>query len=134
MLRFTLTDPSALTHDEVALLMDSVETVLHHRAYTRSAFLVILLGKFRDDVRDARRMAALLPAQRGSEHLDLALLDVCDLNALAEAVDTLLGQFGGLIDDPELRRLLGDFRDILNAEKRGRAQLREGAGQDAETS
>jgi hypothetical protein len=77
----------------------------------------MLLGKFRDDVRDAHGKDTLLPAQRGSQHLPIEELELSDLDSACDSTGTLLSQFEPFMDDPELPELLRDFRDILNAEK-----------------
>ena len=65
--------------------------------------LVILAGKFRDDVRDALGMKRLEPAYRGTEVRPLGGLTGAGLDRLAKAAGVLLGRFTPFIDDPELR-------------------------------
>ena len=82
----------------------------------------MLLGKFRDDIREAHGKERLLPPERGSQHLPLAELTLSELEAAGYSAGTLLDQFGALMDDPELPELLRDFRDTLSAEKADRPE------------
>jgi hypothetical protein len=127
-------DPAELDQDALNLVLDRVEIIVKFRAYTGGPLLVMLLGKFRDDVRDAFGKELLLTAERGSQHLPLGELDLSDLDTLVDAASTLLDRFASFMDDPELPELLRVFRDVLKDEKAERATRREETEQDAKVS
>jgi hypothetical protein len=124
-------DPTTLDADAFNLALHCLDTIVKFRAYTSGALMVMLLGKFRDDVRESHGKEPLLPAQRGSQHLPIGELESSDLDTLAGSAGTLLDQFAPLMDDPELPTLLRDFQDALNAEKAERAKPRAETAQDA---
>ena len=115
-------NPTELDADAFDLALYCVDNVLRFRSYTPGSLLVMLLGKFRDDLRDAHGKDTLLPAQRGSQHLPIGDLELSDLDTACDSAGTLLGRFELFMDDPELPELLRDFRDILSAEKADRAK------------
>jgi hypothetical protein len=127
-------DPRELDGDALGIALYCIDSVLRFRSYTPGSMLVMLLGKFRDDLRDAHGNHTLLPAQRGSQHLPIGELDLSDLDTACDSAGTLLDQFEPFMDDPELPELLRDLGDILNAEKADRAALREAGTQAANAS
>jgi hypothetical protein len=133
-MRSTPADPNTLDAEAVNLALYCVETIVRFRAYTSGAILVMLLGKFRDDIRAAHRIEPLLPPQRGSQHLPLRELTPSELDAVIGAVGTLLDQFEPFMDDPGLPALLRDFQDVLKFEVVERTKPREGATADARVS
>jgi hypothetical protein len=111
--------------DALNVALESVDTLLKFRAYTPGGLFVILLGKFRDDVRDALSMATEQPVQRGSLRLALDKLDSIELETVGGAV-TILRQprFKYVIDDPMLPQMLEAFEEDVNHERHERANRR----------
>jgi hypothetical protein len=123
-------DPAA-----VDLVMHSVDMIMRFRAYTPGGgMLVMLLGRFRDDVWETRHKTQLPPIGRGPQRLPLAELDLSELDALIDSATTLIDRFGLYMDDPELPELLTDFRDTVKAEKTGRTTPQGGTEQEAKAS
>lgn len=123
-------DPTA-----VDLVMHSVDMIMRYRAYTPGGgMLVMLLGKFRDDVWESRHNTRLPPAGYGTQRLPLAELDLSQMDALIDSATTLIDRFGPFMDDPELSELLTDFRDDLKTEKTSRTPPQEGTEQEAKAS
>lgn len=133
-LRKPRADLRELDTDALGVALYCVDNVLRFRSYTPGSLLVMLLGKFRDDLRDAHGKDTLLPAQRGSQHLPIGELELSDLDSACESTGTLLDQFEPFMDDPELPELLKDFRDILILEKSERTTPREESEQNARAS
>jgi hypothetical protein len=128
-------DPRTLDAEDFDLVMYCVDVVLKHRAYASvRGGLVVFLCKFRDDVRDAHGKEMLSRVERGSQILPLKELDPSELDTLAEAVDTLLLQFGEFIDEPELTDVLAGFRSSLRVEKGLQEKARNGATANAEAA
>ena len=126
-------DPQTLAIGDFDLVMHCVDVVLKHRACTPvRGGLVLFLCKFRDDVRDAHGKEMLSRVGRGSQILPLGELDLGELDALAEAMDTLLLQFGEFMDDPKLRHELGTFRSSLRVERNRREKPCDKTMADAE--
>jgi hypothetical protein len=96
--------------------------------------LVMLLGKFRDDVWESRHKTQLPPIGRGPQRLPLAELDLSQMDALIDSATTLIDRFGPYMDDPELPELLTDFRGALTTAKTRRTTPQEGTGQEAKAS
>jgi hypothetical protein len=120
----THADPSTLDREASKLALHCVETIERFRAYTGSALLVMLLDKFRDDIREAHFKDPLLPTPRGGQRLQLDELTSSELETVTEAVGTLLGKFASFMDDPELPELLRDFQDALKVQNTERADIR----------
>jgi hypothetical protein len=94
---------------------------LRFRAYTPGGLFVILLGKFRDDVRNALSMAIEEPVQRGSLRLALEKLDSIEIGTVAGAVMILQQpRFTRIMDDPMLPQMLEAFEEDVNQEKHER--------------
>lgn len=105
---------------------DAAETLIDFRAHLPpEGMLVMLAGKFRDDIRDALGMKRLEPAYRGTEVRPLGGLTGAALDRLAKAAGILLGRFTPFIDDPELITLLSGLHEMLCVQTAQRAQLRE---------
>ena len=121
--------------DALNVALESVDTLLKFRAYTPGGLFVILLGKFRDDVRDALSMATEQPVQRGSLRLALDKLDSIELETVGGAV-TILRQprFKYVIDDPMLPQMLEAFEDDVNQEKHERTAGQAKTPADAKAS
>jgi hypothetical protein len=123
-----------LDSETFKLALYSIDTILRYRAYTSGELLVMLLGRFRDDAREAHGKDPLLPAQRGAEHLPLRELELSELDMVVDSAGTLIDQFGPFMDDPELSALLAAFRDALNLERHERTKPREESEQHAKAS
>jgi hypothetical protein len=107
-----------LDRTAVDLVMHSVDLIMRYRAYTPGGgMLVLLLGKFRDDVWESRHKTQLPRIGRGTQHLPLAELDLSQMDALIDSATTLIDRFGPFMDDPALSELLTGFRDELNTER-----------------
>jgi hypothetical protein len=105
---------------------DAAETLIDFRAYLPpEGMLVMLTGKFRDDIRDALGMKRLEPAYRGSEIRPLGSLTSAAFDRLAKAAGVLLGRFTPFIDDPELITLLSGLHEMLRIQTAKRGQPRE---------
>ncbi len=105
---------------------DAVETLIDFRAYLPpEGMLIMLAGKFRDDIRDALGMKRLEPAYRGGEIRSLGSLTTVALDQLAKAAGVLLGRFTPFIDDPELITLLSGLHETLRIQTSKRGQPRE---------
>jgi hypothetical protein len=116
--------------DALQVAHDAAETVLRFRAYLPpGGLLVMLAGKFRDDIRDAREMEPLPRAYRGRDRLTLDELTSIELDTLAGAVGILLQRrFTDAMDDPELSAQLLGLSDALDEQKAERAQIRASIG------
>jgi hypothetical protein len=120
-----MNDPAELDPDALKVALDAVDTLLKFRAYTPGGLFVILLGKFRDDVRDALSMATEEPAQRGSLRLALDKLDSIEIGTVGGAVMILRQQrFTRIMDDPMLPQMLEAFEEDVNQEKFERSNRR----------
>jgi hypothetical protein len=98
---------------------DAVETVIEFRAYLPPGeMLVMVAGRFRDDIRELLRVPRLEPAHRGTEVKPLDNLESADLRRTAKAVGTLVGRFTPYMDDPELIALLSDLDELFRIHSR----------------
>jgi hypothetical protein len=118
----------------VDLVMHSVDMIMRFRAYTPGGgMLVMLLGRFRDDVWETRHKTQLPPIGRGPQRLPLKELDRSQMDALIDSATTLIDRFGPYMDDPELPELLKDFRDALKTQRTGQ-KPQEGTERNAKAS
>jgi hypothetical protein len=107
---------------------DAVETVIEFRAYLPPGeMLVMVAGRFRDDIRELLRVPRLEPAHRGAEVKPLDSLESADLYRTAKAVGVLVGRFTPYIEDPELITLLSDLDELFRIRVSDRPKPREGA-------
>jgi hypothetical protein len=103
-----------LSTDDLRVAGDAIETVIDLRAYLPTdGTLIMLAGRFRDDIREELGVPPLKPAGRGPERKHLDDLGDEELDRLATAVSTLVGRFRVFIDDPELATQLGDLNARL---------------------
>ncbi len=103
-----------LSTDQLRVAGDAIEAVIDHRAYLPAdGMLVMLAGRFRDDIREALEVKHLGRADRGTERKPLEELGYEELTRLAAAVSSLVGRFRPFMDDPELVRLLDDLHSRL---------------------
>jgi hypothetical protein len=98
-----------LSKDDLRVAGDAIETVIEFRAYLPTdGMLIMLAGKYRDDIRELLGMPLLEPVSHEPECKKLEALKGADLDRLFEAVLILNGRFTGYMDDPELPRCLAD--------------------------
>jgi hypothetical protein len=127
--------PSEMTPDELKVALNGVDTLLRFQAYTPGGLFVILLGKFRDDVRDALSMATEEPVQRGTLRLALDKLDPIEIGTVGGAVMILRQpRFTRIMDDPMLPQMLEAFEDDVNQEKHERTAGQAKTPADAKAS
>jgi hypothetical protein len=85
----------------------------------------MLLGRFRDDVREALGMDMEDNPRRGKEHRPLDQMTSAELDAAWGAVIILLQpRFTEHMDDPDLPKLLHAFQGELAVQRGEREQLR----------
>jgi hypothetical protein len=118
-----------MTPDELQVARDAAETLIRFRAYLPpDAMLIMLAGRFRNDIRDVPGMGTEGRAHRGRESRSLDELTSIELDTVSGSVDMLLERFTPFMHGPELIRLLNALRDSLNAQKTERARLRASIG------
>jgi hypothetical protein len=86
--------------------------------------LVMLAGRWRDDLRDALKMEPLERAYRGRESQSFDELTSTELGTVSFAADILLDRFVPFMDDPELSKLLRELCGLLDDQKAERARIR----------
>ena len=119
-----------LQPDALKVAHEAADTLMQHRAYLPpGGLLVMLLGRFRDDIREVLGDGTDpendgLP-QRGRERRSLDELTSVELDAVSGAVMVLLqDRFTAVMDDPALPKLLDAYQGDLIKQKTERAQLR----------
>jgi hypothetical protein len=118
-----------MTPDELHVAHDAAAALLRFREYAPpGGLLVMLAGKFRDDVRDVLEMEPEPPAYRGRDRRSLDELTSVELDTVAGATGILLDRFAPFMDDPALPRLLTEFRNALSVQKAERVQLQGSIG------
>jgi hypothetical protein len=109
--------------DALKVVLDAVDTLLRFRASTPGPMLVMLAGRFRDDLREDHDMDRLPPAYRGTVRLPPDELTSVELDSLHGALGILLqGRFMGHMDDPALPAMLRGFLAQLDTEKAERRE------------
>jgi hypothetical protein len=115
-----------LSTDKLRIAGDSIETVIEFRDYLpQGGMLLMLAGRWRDDIRELLALPTLGRATHGPERKKLSTLDESDLYRLAEAVIVLVGEFKSSMDDPELHAQLTDFLGAIVIERNTRAGAEE---------
>jgi hypothetical protein len=120
--------PKDTTSDTLREAHDAASTLAsdRFRPYLPGRFLPLLAARFRDDVAEALGMVLPpLPQRTPVRVAKLSELTSSELHELSGAVLTLVTRFTAFMDDPELPRLLRDFRDALVIEKADRARIAE---------
>ena len=117
---------------------DAADTLISERfrSYLPGRMLLMLLGKFRDDVAESLGME-LPPLPRRSGPVKVVKLDdltSSELGTLSGAVLILVTRFTALMDDPLLPELLREFRDALVIEQADRARIADEARSRARAS
>jgi hypothetical protein len=116
---------SELPADELKVARDAAETLIDAREYLPAGMLVMMLGSFRDDIREALSMEAGDRARRGREVKSLDELTTVEFGSLRGAVMILLqDRFTAVMDDPELPKQLAAFQDALEVQRLERDQIR----------
>jgi hypothetical protein len=117
-----------LSLDELRVAGDATETLIDLRAYLPpDGMLIMLAGRFRDDIREELRMKPLAHASRGSERKTLDDLTAQEATMLSKVVATLLDRFAPFMEDPELPKLLRELRQKLTVVVLERAHAAEEA-------
>jgi hypothetical protein len=100
--------------DDLRVAGDAIETLIDLRAYLPAdGKLLMLAGRFRDDIREVLGMPSLERPERGSKSKRLDELEDEDLDKLAYAVGSLVSEFRKVMDDPDLVRRLGNLNAAL---------------------
>jgi hypothetical protein len=86
--------------------------------------LLMLIGKFRDDVKDLMEAERDPAPKRGTERHPLDELTSTELDTISGSAGILLNNFTPYMDDPLLPRLLRRYHADLSAQKAERAQIR----------
>lgn len=116
---------SETTPGDLKLARESADVLLRFKAYLPpGGLLLMLVGKFRDDVLDALDVEPEGLPRRGRERRSLDELTSVELDTVVAATGILCDRFTAHMDDPALPRLLGEFRDALRQQKAERKQIR----------
>jgi hypothetical protein len=114
-----------LDRDRLTLARQCAGTLMTFKAYLPpGGLLLMLIGKFRDDVLDVLGLDRGPLPKRGTERHSLDELTSAELDTVAGSTGILLDQFTPYMDDPALPRLLRDYQADLNTQKAERAQIR----------
>jgi hypothetical protein len=118
-----------LQPDALKIAHDAADTLIQHKAFLPpGGLLVMLLGRFRDDIREVLGNGTDADGElpkRGREHRSLDELTSVELDTAHGAVMILLqDRFTAAMDDPALPKLLDEFHDKLTDQKTERAQIR----------
>jgi hypothetical protein len=114
-----------LDADALKLANEFTETLIRFKAYLPpGGLLLMLLSKFRDDVREVLEVETEGLPHRPRERRSLDELTSTELVTVADATGILLDRFAPYMDDPGLPRLLRDFQDALGGQRVERAQIR----------
>ena len=115
-----------LPEDALKVALDASDALMQHKRFMpRGGLLVMLVSRFRDDTREALAMEPERYPGRGSVFSSLDDLTSAELDKVSAAVTTLLEErFTNVMDDPELKKQLRDFRKALNDQKTERAKIR----------
>ena len=110
-----------LSKDQLRVAGDAIETVLEFRAYlSTDGMLIMLAGKFRDDIRELLGVPSLPRVSRATERKALGGMEAAELDRLFEAVLILNGGFTRYMDDPELPKCLADVLGRVGFERAAR--------------
>jgi hypothetical protein len=129
--------PKGTTGDALREAHDAAGTLVsdRYRSYLPGRLLPLLVERFRDEMAEALSMRLPpLPQRPPVRPVKLADLTSSELHELSGAVLTLVTRFSACMDDPELPRLLRDFRDALVIEKADRAKIAEELTEKAKAS
>ena len=114
-----------LPEDELKIARDAAETVICFRTYLPTGLFMVMLSKFRDDIRDVLGAELRERERRGHEITSLDELTTAELGNLWGSVETLLQpRFTAVMDDPELVKGLRTYRDALQVQRAERDEIR----------
>ena len=117
-----------LPPDALRVAYEAAEALIDKKAFLPpGGLLVMLLGRFRDDIREALAngtdTGGELPS-RGRERRSLDELTSVELDTAHGAVKILLqDRFTAVMDDPALPKLLDEFQVKLTNQRTERAQI-----------
>ena len=105
--------------------LEAADTLLSFRDFTPPhGLFVMLLGRFRDDLRDTLGMDYLRHAVRGTHRRALSELRQVELGTLAGALAVLRQErVTNIMDDPDLSPLLAGFAEDVNSHQARLAAL-----------
>jgi hypothetical protein len=103
--------------------LEAAETLMHFRTFLpRGGLLLMLVSRFRDDLRDALGMARERVPGSGRHFRSLDEMTSTEFDRVTAAVATLLeDRFAPLMDDPALPTLLREFQGELSKQATERA-------------
>ena len=115
-----------LDADTLKVALDASDALMQQKSFLpRGGLLLMLVSRFRDDTREALGMEPERYPGRGQVFRSLDELTSTELDTVSGAVTILLQpRFTAVMDDPELSKLLDEYRGRLNDQKTERAQLR----------
>jgi len=114
-----------LDQDKLKLARQCAGTLITFKAYLPpDGTLLMLIGKFRDDVLDVMDADRDPIPKRGTERHPLDELTSIELDTISGSAGILLDSLIFYMDDPALPRLLRKYQADLNAQKAERAQIR----------
>jgi hypothetical protein len=109
---------SQLPEDQLQTARDATDSVFKFRAYLPGNLLVMLLGRWREDVSDALGVPRGELPSRGKDRHPLDQLTSTEFAALTGAVGILTDvRYTNTMDDPDLPKLLGEFAAALVEQK-----------------
>ncbi len=116
---------TALPDDQLKIALGAADALMEHKAFLPGSLLFMLVGRFRDDIREALGMETGELPQRGRERRSLDELTTVELDTVSGAVGILIqDRFVHVMDDPALPRLLRDFNGELDGQKTERADIK----------
>jgi hypothetical protein len=109
----------------VKAALEAADSLLSFRDFTPPhGLFVMLLGRFRDDLRDTLGMEALRHVVRGPHRRALAELRPVELGTMATALAVLRQErITRIMDDPDLPPLLAGFAEDVNSHQARLAAL-----------
>jgi hypothetical protein len=115
-----------LDTDALKVALDASDSLMKHKAYLPpGGLLVMLLGRWRDEVGDALGMERGELPTRGKERRSLDELTSVELGTVSGAVAILLqSRFTAVMDDPELPKQLREFDGNLSTQTTEREELK----------
>ena len=120
---------SQLSIADLRVAGDATETLIDFRAYLPTGgMLVMLAGRWRDDIREALGVRPVEPAYRGSEVKPLNEMPDQEFDQLAKAIGVLVGRFTSAMEDPMLPKLLRELKSSLDTQETERAELQASVG------
>lgn len=115
-----------LPEEELKMALEAADALMRHRVFLpRGGLLLMMLSRFRDDIREILGMATGRAPGHGKEHRSLDEMTTTELDTVSGAVGALLEvRLTSNMDDPALPKLLREFDAALSEQKKEREQLR----------